>query len=155
MKIGKFNISIVKCRAITVIFTVTALSIYSPAFGASNSNSSEESKKEIKAYNRSLKRDVKYVKRNYPANFKGVVAYANREAKGSGIESRYTLELQRQAMAFRDISEVLEEGTDKKMISKIEHALVRWNWRYGDPILGNSNSIDYYMAWMECMYKRQ
>ncbi len=97
-------------------------------------------------------KDGKYIRRNYPKTYSAMREFALRSAPLCLNEQQ--VEFDRQSMAFSAIEKAWTEAEDDSSMRKaIKIGLLRWNWLQGDPILNNPRPVDWYMVYMECIYK--
>ncbi|MGQ1788231.1 hypothetical protein [Saccharicrinis sp. GN24d3] len=99
-------------------------------------------------------KDCRYIKRHYRKTYLAIKEFALRKAPDS-YEKRQA-EFDKQCMAFRAI-EVLwnSSAPGSKSRKSIKIGLLRWNWLEGDPVLDNPRPVDWYMVYMECIYKKK
>jgi len=98
--------------------------------------------------------DGKYIKRHYKDTYLGIKEFSLRSAPNSIKKQQF--EFNRQCMAFRQLEKLWKESkSDGKERKAIKTGLLRWNWLEGDPVLNNPRPVDWYMVYMECIYRKK
>ncbi len=101
-----------------------------------------------------IDKESRYIRRHFKDTYHGIIEFSLRSSPSSIKNQQF--EFDRQCMAFRAIEKlwnVSKEGGKER--SAIETGLLRWNWLKGDPVLNNARPIDWYMVYMECIYKKK
>ena len=137
-------------------FTVLSfliLSFCSTSCGILFSNNDSNERKQSQNHDIRNGKNGRYVKYHYRQTYYGIKEFSLRIAQSSNISQQK--EFDKQCMAFLMIENRWRENEkNEKIRDKIKIALLRWNWLEGDPVLNNQKPIDWYMVYMECIFRK-